>query len=182
MLLQECANCGAKDLYEQDGYFVCRYCNSKHLISQSDRPTLHTTISLKSDAERLLQKCKDDPANAERYAKVILEIDPNNSEAKRYLKKDSIVGKEGCYIATAVYGSYDCPPVWVLRRYRDTILAATWYGRLFIRIYYRVSPALVRLFGETKWIKCVGKAYLDRLTNRLQGRGFDNTPYQDRTV
>ena len=25
----------------------------------------------------------------------------------------------GCYVATAVYGSYDCPQVWTLRRYRD---------------------------------------------------------------
>jgi len=25
----------------------------------------------------------------------------------------------GCYIATAVYGSYNCPEVWTLRRYRD---------------------------------------------------------------
>ena len=29
----------------------------------------------------------------------------------------------GCYVATAVYGSYDCPQVWTLRRYRDDILA-----------------------------------------------------------
>ncbi len=31
----------------------------------------------------------------------------------------------GCYIATAVYGSYDCPEVWVLRRYRDYKLSKT---------------------------------------------------------
>lgn len=35
----------------------------------------------------------------------------------------------GCYVATAVYGSYDCPQVWTLRRYRDYTLAETWYGR-----------------------------------------------------
>ncbi|MDR0918559.1 MAG: hypothetical protein LBM93_04840 [Oscillospiraceae bacterium] len=31
-----------------------------------------------------------------------------------------------CYIATAVYGSYDCPEVWTLRRFRDYILAPKW--------------------------------------------------------
>ena len=41
----------------------------------------------------------------------------------------------GCYVATAVYGSYDCPEVWTLRRYRDFELASTWYGRAFIRTY-----------------------------------------------
>ena len=25
----------------------------------------------------------------------------------------------GCYVATCIYGSYDCPQVWTLRRYRD---------------------------------------------------------------
>ena len=32
----------------------------------------------------------------------------------------------GCYIATAVYGSYDCPQVWTLRRYRSHIGAVVW--------------------------------------------------------
>lgn len=41
----------------------------------------------------------------------------------------------GCYIATCVYGSYDCPQVWTLRRFRDYTLDETWYGRLFIRCY-----------------------------------------------
>ena len=43
--------------------------------------------------------------------------------------------KAGCYVATAVYGSYDCPQVWTLRRFRDHTLAASWYGRAFIRAY-----------------------------------------------
>lgn len=38
--------------------------------------------------------------------------------------------KRGCYVATAVYGSYDCPEVWTLRRFRDERLAQTWNGRL----------------------------------------------------
>ena len=51
----------------------------------------------------------------------------------------------GCYVATAVYGSYDCPEVWTLRRFRDKVLAKTWYGRLFIHLYYAVSPTAVKL-------------------------------------
>ena len=27
------------------------------------------------------------------------------------------MSKGGCYIATAVYGSYDCPQVWTLQRF-----------------------------------------------------------------
>ncbi len=49
----------------------------------------------------------------------------------------------GCFIATCIYGSYDCPQVWTLRRFRDYTLDETWYGRLFIKCYYAISPTLV---------------------------------------
>lgn len=99
----------------------------------------------------------------------------------------SVIGEEslnnqqaGCYVATAVYGSYDCPEVWTLRRFRDFTLAETWYGRTFIHTYYAISPTLVKLFGQTKWFKKLWKEPLDRLVDKLQSEGFENTPYNDR--
>lgn len=86
----------------------------------------------------------------------------------------------GCYIATAVYGSYDCPPVWTLRRFRDRTLAATWYGRAFVRCYYAVSPTLVKWFGHTAWFRRIWKGRLDALVAKLQARGVEHTPYCDR--
>lgn len=88
--------------------------------------------------------------------------------------------KQGCYIATAVYGSYDCPEVWTLRRFRDNVLSRTWHGRLFIRIYYALSPAAVRLFGNMTCFQDFWRAVLDRMVSKLQQEGFASTPYQDR--
>jgi hypothetical protein len=88
-------------------------------------------------------------------------------------------GSSGCYIATAVYGSYDCPQVWTLRRYRDNTLAKTWYGRSFIRTYYAISPTLVKWFGNTTWFKRLWISRLDRLIARLQQEGIAKTPYED---
>ena len=87
----------------------------------------------------------------------------------------------GCYVATCVYGSYDCPQVWTLRRYRDITLASTWYGRAFVRVYYAVSPTLVRWFGGYNWFKKFWKGRLDAMVHRLQKDGVDSTPYQDRS-
>jgi len=87
---------------------------------------------------------------------------------------------KGCYVATCVYGSYDCPQVWTLRRYRDDTLASTWYGRLFIHFYYAVSPMLVKWFGKTRWFKKMWKGKLDRMVKRLNDSGVENTPYQDK--
>lgn len=89
-------------------------------------------------------------------------------------------GYQGCYVATAVYGSYDCPEVWTLRRYRDSTLAETWYGRGFIRAYYAVSPTLVKWFGNTAWFKKLWKGKLDRMVKNLQAQGYDSTPYEDK--
>lgn len=86
----------------------------------------------------------------------------------------------GCYIASCVYGSYDCPQVWILRRYRDNHLGSSWFGKLFIKIYYAVSPTLVKLFGKTKWFKTIWKKYLDKKVEKLRKAGYESTPYNDR--
>ena len=87
--------------------------------------------------------------------------------------------QSGCYVATAVYGSYDCPSVWTLRRFRDDTLAKTWCGRVFIRVYYTVSPTLVRRFGKCSWFRNLWKPILDRMVEKLNRKGVENTPYED---
>ena len=86
----------------------------------------------------------------------------------------------GCYVATAVYGSYDCPEVWTLRRFRDYELAETWYGRAFIHTYYAISPTLVKWFGHTDWFKNMWRGKLNRMVKNLQDKGYESTPYEDR--
>ena len=93
---------------------------------------------------------------------------------RRMLKKNS-----GCYIATAVYGSYDCPQVWTLRRYRDNKLAQSWQGRVFIKFYYFFSPKMVQLFGKTKWFNYLGRKQLDVFVGKLNRQGVDDKPYND---
>lgn len=88
-------------------------------------------------------------------------------------------GKKGCYIATCVYGSYDCPQVWTLRRFRDDILERKWTGRIFIKMYYAVSPVLVKWFGEQKGFREFWKKHLDLLVQRLWNAGIKDTPYKD---
>lgn len=51
--------------------------------------------------------------------------------------------KEGCYIATLCYKSYDHPDVVVLRKFRDNYLLKRHIGIKMVELYYRYSPALV---------------------------------------
>jgi hypothetical protein len=85
----------------------------------------------------------------------------------------------GCYVATCVYGSYDCPEVWTLRRFRDGKLSASWFGRRFIRIYYAVCPKIIKLFGNKKWFNNFWKPILNKFVCKLQNSGIDSSPYSD---
>jgi len=87
--------------------------------------------------------------------------------------------KDGCYIATAVYGSYDCPEVWALRRLRDYQLKQTALGRAYVRCYYTISPTLVKWFGGINWLKWLVRHRLDRLVTSLKSKGVEDTPYND---
>ena len=112
----------------------------------------------------------------ESYAEKVRKYDSSYKAPEVFIRGES----SGCYVATCVYGSYDCPQVWTLRRYRDDILGSTWYGRLFIRTYYAISPTLVKWFGNTSWFKKMWKGKLDRMVTKLQNNGVEDTPYEDK--
>ena len=118
------------------------------------------------------------------YVKMIKKYEPSYEPPQGQTAEDIMNSLQsnsgGCYVATAVYGSYDCPEVWTLRRYRDYTLAESWYGRLFIRTYYAISPTLVNWFGHTVWFKKMWQGKLDRMVAKLQANGVESTPYEDR--
>lgn len=132
-------------------------------------PVLKKCIQLYSDIQRAYGTKS---INVEYKNKIVATI--------RQYEPDYKDPTSGCYVATAVYGSYDCPQVWTLRRYRDYTLAESWYGRLFIRVYYDISPTIVKWFGHTEWFKKMWRRKLDRMVSRLNSQGVEDSPYNDR--
>ncbi len=80
-----CPNCGASQLEYSYGFAYCKYCSSRLVIEKNDKPQAELNFELGDDIENLLQKCKENPSNAKKYANLILDIDPTNVEAKKYL-------------------------------------------------------------------------------------------------
>ena len=85
MKLMRCTQCGSNELVRDRGFMVCKYCNSRYAIEKDDIGIKESSIELGSDIEALLKKCRTDPRNARRYANLILDIDPDNDEALKYL-------------------------------------------------------------------------------------------------
>ena len=92
-----CKNCNAQGLRMEKGFLVCEYCGSRFLPSKEEQSLYSkgssfslggsetSPFSLTGDVERLLEKCKSDPRNARKYANLILDIDPDNEAALKYL-------------------------------------------------------------------------------------------------
>jgi hypothetical protein len=76
----------------------------------------------------------------------------------------------GCYIATAVYGSYDEPQVIILRRFRDDILEKTTAGRWFIDVYYKLSPKIASKLKNRQILNKLVKNILDTLVKYFEKR------------
>lgn len=97
-----CKNCGANALVRKNNYMVCPYCDSRFAMTDEERRSglfggshhavlshggVDSSIALDDDVARLLEKCKADPRNARKYANLILDIDPDNEEARKYLRR-----------------------------------------------------------------------------------------------
>jgi len=61
-------------------------------------------------------------------------------DIKQALEKAESDG--GCFIATSCYGSVDHPSVEALRYFRDNSLSKSTLGRMFIALYYTISPRI----------------------------------------
>lgn len=62
---------------------------------------------------------------------------------------------KGCFIATAVYGTSTSEEIDILRDFRDEVLNHNVFGRIFVEIYYRVSPPLADFIAShdrIRWI------------------------------
>jgi hypothetical protein len=85
-----------------------------------------------------------------------------NKSYKEYMKGSS------CFIATACYGNHDAPEVLILREFRDDVLKKTYFGKLFVSLYYTVSPFFAAQIAKSDWLKKVVKGYfIEPIVNRV---------------
>jgi hypothetical protein len=86
MNLIKCPNCASLEISIDSEIGTCEYCDSRFAIPKEQPEKAPTTIGIEGDVARLLKKCEDDPSKRRVYANLILDIDPHNLEARKYLK------------------------------------------------------------------------------------------------
>lgn len=108
------------------------------------------------------------------YAEKAVEQPKTTSSVVERSDTSANIGKkkEGCYIATAVYGSYDAPQVRILRRYRDEVLKNSFWGRVFIKTYYKLSPPIADHLKNARKLNGIVRKALDRWVDRINQKLF----------
>lgn len=83
---------------------------------------------------------------------IIANFQDDDSYLAARQMKDEIENppKKGmCFVATATYGTPMAPEVIALSRFRDEVLLSSLPGRVFVRLYYFLSPPCARVIAKS---------------------------------
>lgn len=84
-----CELCGGNELIKDDGLFVCQHCGTKYTAEEARKLIIDGPVTVEgiAGADNLLKRAKEferqrDIDRAEEYFNRVLDLDPDNSEAK----------------------------------------------------------------------------------------------------
>ena len=74
-----------------------------------------------------------------------------------WIDEEPVVIGEGttppCFVATAVYGSYDAGEVQILREFRDSRLLTNDFGKKIVAFYYENGPTAAKVVNDHSYVK-----------------------------
>ncbi|RYZ69375.1 MAG: hypothetical protein EOP09_07790 [Proteobacteria bacterium] len=94
-----------------------------------------------------------------RKAEAFQRTAKNPNVIKQFLKMSS-ESRPRCFIATSAFGSVYAVEVQQLRFFRDQHLKSSFLGRIFVRYYYKISPAIACTLDKHSWAKPAFRAAL----------------------
>lgn len=88
------------------------------------------------------------------------KLAPRDGEFCPHCKALVTPPKEGCFIASVCYGEYDAPEVLILREFRDVKLLNSKTGKIFVKVYYSISPFIARKISKCDLLKKMIRSYI----------------------
>lgn len=104
MKLITCERCGGNE-FDYVGKTAIAATVGQNMLLRKMTKQASTHIALDDDVARLLAKCEAEPARARKYANLVLDIDPSNTQALKELKEaaynlgcNAVIGVDFDYI------------------------------------------------------------------------------------
>ena len=113
------------------------------------------------DSEYEFSSWSGDASGTDNPITIVLDKDKSvTANFKVQISPDEPDKPEGCFIATAAYGSLWHPCVERLRNFRDKHLRTNKFGRWLVKVYYKISPPIANVIRKHKPLKIVVRIML----------------------
>lgn len=139
---------------------LCEYCHGQihpHLRTSGQKPA-----HIKHQAYFYCPRCKTEHSikQSERFCPTCGTFLLRES---REIHIPVQMPKQGCFIATAAYGSPFTEELDYFRAFRDTFLNQNMYGRMFVKTYYQYGPFFSKIIEKSERKRYVVRMILDKL-------------------
>ena len=119
------------------------------------------------ETSALKQQWREFATEVARLATILKDREAHKTEADGTLEHCKKLGASQCFIATAACGSEDASDVITLRRLRDDVLRRRRGGRLAIRVYEAVSPAIALRIAPSAYRRAATRWLVVRPASRM---------------
>lgn len=133
-------------------------------MTKCENQTLLNTIYKPKLANDVKQRQKEGISDHKKFEKLNNKYANNSQRVLSEMNKSS---DRRCYVATAIFGNTS-PETTVLRKWRDEKLSQYYAGRVFIRVYYKLSPFLLRAMPSCT--KPMAKAILTKFVEWIRNK------------
>lgn len=89
---------------------------------------------------------------------------------ERYYYHDLERKRQGCFIATAAYGTPFASDINVLRRFRDSYLVHRKWGKKLVSMYYTLSPPIADFIAKSEPLKKIVRTFLSPVVETFKRR------------
>jgi hypothetical protein len=139
-------------------------CASPVGISGSNVLLEDTITGLSNGTEYVFRAAIQDKAgNRGLFFQVDSAVCPAGTTDCHKVTPEEVVGlfrDTNCFVATAAFGSPMEKQVKTLRRFRDQVLSKTSFGKMFVNLYYQVSPPMARWIAQSPLRRSVARGAL----------------------
>lgn len=157
---RRCSRCGGSVSFTSCRVMNCPACNKDvsfkaRICPKCGHPITEKDVNEYADGKKKEWERSGEPRD--------LGLAKPKEDKEKVNRGNQIQESQGCFIATAVFDSFFAPETVILREFRDKVLNKFILGRLFVTIYYWLSPSAANFLKDNEVLKGITRKLLTLL-------------------